>query len=67
MTTFNLEFEPTCMQVLKNNSILISDSGGYMSLFTSTGQLVTRFGGSSGVSLFAIDQTNSILVVGRER
>jgi len=55
------------MQVLKNNSILISDSGGYMSLFTSIGQLVTRFGGSSGVSLFAIDQTNSILVVGRER
>ena len=55
------------MQVLKNNNILISDNGGYMSLFGSSGELINRFGGSSGISLFSMDQTNSMLVVGRER
>jgi len=38
-----------------------------MNWFTKTGQLITRFNGASGVALFAIDQTNEILVLGRER
>lgn len=55
------------MQVMKNNNIVIGDSGGYMNWFSSSGQLLGRFGGQSGVGLFCIDQTNNILVVGRER
>lgn len=52
---------------MKNNNIVIGDSGGYMNWFSSSGQLLGRFGGQSGVGLFCIDQTNNILVVGRER
>ncbi len=55
------------MQVLNNNNVVIGDTGGYISWFTPTGQLITKMSGASGVSLFSIDQTNSILVVGRER
>lgn len=53
------------MQVLNNNNVVIGDTGGYISWFTPTGQLITKMSGASGVSLFSIDQTNSILVVGR--
>lgn len=55
------------MQVLKNNNIVVGDCGGYMNWFSPSGQLLTRFGGPSGVGLFSIDQTNNIMVVGRER
>ena len=55
------------MQVLKNNNIAVGDSGGYMNWFTPSGQLISKFQGESGISLFAIDQTNSILVIGREK
>lgn len=67
VNTFCLEFEPTQMQVLNSNNIVVSDSGGYVSWFTPTGQLMTKLSGASGVSLFCIDQTNNIMVVGRER
>ena len=53
--------------MLKNNNIVVGDSGGYMNWFTPSGQLITKFNGPSGVALFSIDQTNNILVVGRER
>lgn len=43
------------MKVLNNNNILISDNGGYVNLFTRSGELLSRFGGNSGVSLFAMD------------
>ena len=55
------------MQVLRNNNIAISDSGGYMNWFTPSGQLINKVEGESGISLFAIDQTNNILVIGREK
>lgn len=50
---------------MKNNNIVVGDSGGYMNWFTPSGQLITRFNGPSGVALFCIDQTNNILVIGR--
>jgi hypothetical protein len=52
---------------MKNNNVAVGDSGGYMNWFTPSGQLIKRFNGASGVALFSIDQTNSILVIGRER
>lgn len=39
-----------------------------MNWFTGQGQLTERSsGGASGVSLFTVDQTNNLMVVGRER
>lgn len=55
------------MQVLNNNNIAVGDNGGYMNWFTPSGQLIGKFGGESGIALFAIDQTNSILVIGRDK
>jgi hypothetical protein len=55
------------MQVLRNNNLVIGDSGGYMNWFSRSGQLLSKFNGPSGVSLFCIDQTNNILVVGRQK
>lgn len=55
------------MKVLKDRSIVVGDCGGYMSWFTENGQLVHKYKGPSGVVLFDIDQTNSVLVLGRER
>lgn len=53
------------MKVLNNRNIIIGDCGGYMSWFTHTGQLIHKFKGPSGVALFDVDQTNSLLVLGR--
>lgn len=64
---FHLEFEPNHMQVMSDNRIVVGDNGGYMSWFTATGQLISNSKGNSGVSLFSVDQTNSLLVLGRER
>ena len=55
------------MQVLKDDRVVVGDSGGYVSWFTPTGQLIASSKGNSGVSLFTIDQTNNLLVLGRER
>jgi hypothetical protein len=55
------------MQVLRNNNLVIGDSGGYISWFNKSGQLLHKFNGASGVSLFCLDQTNNILVVGRQK
>ena len=55
------------MKVLNDRNIAIGDCGGYMSWFTPTGQLLHKYKGASGVALFDIDQTNSVLVLGRER
>ena len=67
VNTFHLDFEPNHMQVLRDNKVVVGDSGGYMSWFTPSGQLMTNSKGNSGVSLFTIDQTNNLLVLGRER
>lgn len=52
---------------MKNNNVVIGDTGGYVSWFTPSGQLISKLKGDSGVSLFSIDQTNNIMVVGREK
>ena len=64
---FHLDFEPSHVKILNNRNIVAGDCGGYMTWFNPTGQLINKFKGSSGVSLFDIDQTNSLLVVGREK
>ena len=52
---------------MKNGNLVVGDSGGYMTWFSPTGQLIGNFKGASGVSLFSIDQSNNLLVLGRER
>lgn len=47
--------------------MVIGDSGGYMSWYNPTGELLDKLNGPSGVAMFDIDQTNSLLVLGRER
>ena len=53
------------MKVLNDGKVVVGDCGGYMNWFSPTGKLISRFKGSSGVCLFDIDQTNSLLVLGR--
>ena len=53
------------MQVLRDNRVVVGDSGGYMSWFSASGQLIHSSKGNSGVSLFTVDQTNNLLVLGR--
>ena len=55
------------MKVLNDGKVVIGDCGGYMNWFNPTGKLINKFKGSSGVCLFDIDQTNSLLVLGREK
>ena len=55
------------MQVMRNGNVVVGDNGGYMSWFTPTGQLINNFKGGSGISLFSIDQSNNLLVLGRDR
>lgn len=62
---FHLDFEPSHMKVLNDRKIVVGDCGGYMNWFSPTGKLISKFKGSSGVCLFDIDQTNSLLVLGR--
>lgn len=57
------------MQVLNNNNLVVGDGGGAISWFSPTGQLIHSMKNSSGVgvTMFSIDQTNNLLVLGRER
>ena len=64
---YNLNAEPSHLQVTIDGTIAISDFSGAMNWFSKDGSFIKSNKGTYGIGLFAIDQTGDILLVSRER
>ena len=67
LNRFQLDAEPTHLQVTNGGNLVISDASGSINWFGGDGGFLASNKGNSGATLFSVEQTGNVLLVARER